>query len=111
MLNQSTSENQNFPNIHNLSDVQAVLNNFTGEQDISKALGTIMRDYLNAKLFQLKITNLQYETKWGLSFFEFEKQSATWENAGSYELEQEYYAWSEIVSETEHYSKLIKLWN
>lgn len=109
-MNYSAPASFNIPPVTNLSDVKCILNLFTEEQDISKALNTVMFDYLNAKLFQLKIKNIQYEAKWGLSFAEFEQQSGTWENAGSYNLEQEYYAWSEIVSETEYFSNLLKQW-
>jgi predicted protein tyrosine phosphatase len=46
-----------------------------------------------------------------MSFEDFEYQSATWQNAASYELEQEYYQWSEVVSEIEHYQNIIKKWS
>ncbi len=96
--------------IKNLSDVQEIFKDITGQQNVNIAINKLIKDYLQTKIFQLKIQNVQYETKWGLTYSEFEQKSTTWDNASSYEIEQEYYNWGEIVSETNHFKKLIEQW-
>ncbi len=105
-----THNSKNFETIKNLSDVQKIFKDITGQQNINIAINKLIKDYLQTKIFQLKIQNVQYETKWGLTYSEFEKKSSTWDNASSYEIEQEYYNWGEIISETNHFKKQMEQW-
>ena len=67
-----------------------------------------MKDYIAAKLFQLKVEIAQFETKWGCTYLEFERESAKWENGASYEIEQEYYNWGDTITELIHFENLSK---
>ncbi len=92
--------------ISELADIQKVFEKITGENDINKAFQELIKDYFKAKIFQLKIQITQLETKWRLTYEEFEKESASWENGMTYEIEQEYYHWGELLTELEHFIKL-----
>ena len=110
MKNTGLLDSQNFPSIMHVSDVQKIFENVTGQQDVNIAIHKLMKDYILAKVFQLKVQNTQYEIKWSLTYNEFEQESAKWENGSSYEIEQEYYNWGEIITELEHFNKLSKQW-
>ncbi len=97
-------------NINQISDVQKIFEDITGERDINKAIHGLLKDYIKTKLFQLKVQNIQYETNYGLTYYEFEKKSANWENGSTYEIELEYYKWGEIITEIEYFKKLAKQW-
>lgn len=97
-------------NITTVNDIQRIFEDITGQEDINKAFNELIEDYIKAKIFQLKIQLTQMELKWGMSYEEFEKESINFPNGSSYEIEQEYYNWGEIVTELEHFNKLIKQW-
>jgi hypothetical protein len=46
-----------------------------------------------------------------MDFYQFEAESATWENAATYELEKQYYEWSSIISEIQFYTELLNKWS
>lgn len=93
-----------------VKDIQGVFETITGYSDVNKAFPELIKDYLNAKIFQLSVQVTQLELKWGYTYNEFEKESVKWENGASYEIEQEYYHWGELISELEHFTKLKKQW-
>jgi hypothetical protein len=99
------------PEVKNLTDILAILTEINQIEDVALSFPKLIIDFFEAKLFLLNVKNLQFRTKWNMSFEDFEYQSATWQNAASYELEQEYYQWSEVVSEIEHYQNIIKKWS
>ena len=110
MRNATVSQINNRPAINNISDIQKMFENITGHSDINVAFSELIKDYIHSKEFQLKVQNAQYEIKWGLTYNEFEKESAKWENGSSYEIEQEYYNWGEIISELQHFKNLALQW-
>ncbi len=93
--------------ITKVSDVQQIFESITGQNDINKAFQELIKDYVQAKIFQLRVQITQLELKWGLSYEEFEKESVKWENGSSYEIEQEYYQWGEYISELDHFPNSI----
>lgn len=101
----------NFPGIESMSDVQTIVSLFTQETNTGKAFATVMTDYVRLKIYWLKTENARHESIWGMDFYQFETQSATWENAASYELEKQYYEWSSVVSELQFYSELLSKWS
>ena len=98
-------------NITNVNDIQKIFEDITGQEDINKAFNELIEDYIKAKIFQLKIQLTQIEIKWGMTYEEFEKESVNFPNGSSYEIEQEYYKWGEIVTELDHFKKLITQWS
>ena len=110
MKNTNLFENKYSLSIMHISDVQKIFEDITGKKDINIAVNELMKDYILAKVFQLKVQNTQFEIKWGLTYNEFEKESSKWENGSSYEIEQEYYNWGETITELEHFNKLSKQW-
>lgn len=106
-----TNTNQKqFPAVKNISEIQKIFEKLTGQNDVNKALQELIIDYIRAKEFQLSVQNTQYEIKWGLSYNDFETESAKWENGSSYEIEQEYYNWGEVITELAHFKNLAKEW-
>ena len=110
MKNTNILGNKQVLSIMQISDVQKIFEDITGKQDINIAVNELMKDYILAKVFQLKVQNAQFEIKWGLNYNEFEQESSKWENASTYEIEQEYYNWGELITELEHFNKLAKQW-
>ncbi len=90
--------------------IEEVVQNITGQTDFNQSFEAMLKDYFEAKIFQLKTQIAQLESKCGLLYFEFEKKSAKWENGSSYEIEQEYYAWGELMTELDHFTKLNEEW-
>ncbi len=102
---------KNFPRIETFTDITQVMHLFSEETNPGKALAIILTDYVRMKMYWLKTENARYESKWGFDFFQFEKDSAHWENAGAYELEKEYYEWSTVISELKFYKDLQEKWS
>ena len=98
----TTTNRKQFLAVKNISEIQQIFTKLTGQNDVNKALQELIIDYIRAKEFQLSVQNTQYEIKWRLSYSDFETESAKWENGASYEIEQEYYNWREIISELAH---------
>jgi len=110
MKNTGILENKYSQSIMQISDIQKIFEDITGKQDINIAVHELIKDYILAKVFQLKVQNTQFEIKWGLTYNEFEQESSKWKNGASYEIEQEYYNWGEVITELEHFNKLSKQW-
>lgn len=96
--------------INEVADIQKIFATITGQNDINQAFHELVNDYFQAKIFQLKVQITQLELKWGLSYEEFEKESINWDKGASYEIEQEYYHWGELLTELEHFINLKKQW-
>ncbi len=91
-----------------VSDIQIIAKKLTGVSELNMAMEQLVVDYLYTKKFMLKTQISKFEAKWNLTYHEFEKESANWENGFSYEIEQEYYEWGALVSELEYFEKIGK---
>ncbi len=89
-------------------NIHIVTKKMTGVSELNMAMEQLVVDYLYTKQFMLKTQISEFETKWNLTYHEFEKESANWENGFSYEIEQEYYEWGALVSELEYFEKIGK---
>jgi hypothetical protein len=70
----------------------------------------LLSDYFTLKIFYISQEVIRYETKWNMSYYEFEKNSVNMPDGFSYELEKEYYEWGEKVALLEYYQKLKDEW-
>ncbi len=100
-----------FPGVENLNDVQTIISLFTQEANPGRAFAKVMTEYVRLKIYWLKSENMRFENIFGMDFYQFEAESALWENAATYELEKQYYEWSSIISEIQFYTELLNKWS
>lgn len=93
-----------------METVQQQIINLTNETDFDNALGVVFKDYIRYKLYYLRSENNRLETKWGMTFDEFEKKSPEMEDGMSFDMEQAYYQWEAIITELEHLKNKLKQW-
>lgn len=79
--------------------------------DYNQALTKMINDYLQLKIRFLSEENKRFESKFNMTFANYEKQTAKDPKSAGYTTEQEYYSWSEIVTELDYYKKLHDQWN
>lgn len=83
----------------------------TAKEDIEQSIMSILPEYINLKIYYIKQEILRYETKWNMTYVEFESRSTDFADGFSYEVEQEYYDWGEKVALLEYYQKLREEWS
>lgn len=83
----------------------------TAKKDIEQSILSILPEYINLKIYYIRQEILRYETKWNMTYKEFESKSTELPDGFSQELEQEYYDWGEKVALLEYYQKLREEWS
>ena len=93
-----------------METVQQQIIEFTKATDFENALSIVFKDYVRYKLYYLKNENNRYETKWGMTFDEFEKKSPDMKGGMSFATEQEYYQWEAVITELEYFKNKLQQW-
>ncbi len=83
----------------------------TAKHDIEQSIMSILPEYINLKIFYIRQEILRYETKWNMTYSEFEVLSKELPDGFSFEMEQEYYDWGEKVALLDHFQKLREEWS
>lgn len=83
----------------------------TAKKDIEQSILSILPEYINLKIYYIKQEILRYETKWNMTYSEFEAHSKELPDGFSFEVEQEYYDWGEKAALLEYYQKLREEWS
>ena len=86
-----------------VEDVLKVMEKYSNKNDVYQTFKKLLKSHISNQIAQLETKKMQYEKKWNCSYANFEKVSSTWKNSASYDLEQDYYCWGEIVSELQYY--------
>lgn len=85
------------------------LTRVTQTPDLEAAFWQVFNEYVAMKMAALRQANKDYESKWGMTFDEFARQSRDGtlkENAYSWNVEQDYWGWEQTVTLLNHYGSL-----
>ena len=77
--------------------------------DLETALWKVLLEYVDLKRKALEEEIAQFERKWGMTFEEFSqrcREGSLSEDAYSWEVEQDFWAWESAVTLLQHYSSL-----
>ena len=94
-------------------ELGVLLTEITDMPDMRAALRKILAEYLDLKLEMLDAQIKHFETKWGMSFADFSEKCAKGqldEDAYTYDVEKDFWAWEEAVTLKKHYESLPVPW-
>ena len=89
---------------------QSELYELTGRKEPNEAFRKLVQWYLRAELFRLEFQKNEFETKWKMTFEEFEEKSNDMPNASSMEMEEVYFDWDGVVGSLIDINLMTKKW-
>ena len=90
-----------------------LLTQLTKTADFDAALWTLLLDYLDLKLQTLAAEDAVFVQKWGMSFAEFQHRleaNTLAQDAYTYAVEQDFWAWEKIETLRQYYGELRARW-
>ncbi len=93
-----------------VEDVLKIMEKYANKNDVYQVFKKLLKSHILNQIVKLETKKKQYEKKWNCSYSNFEKLSSAWEECTSYDLEQDYYHWGEIVTELQYYQNFINSW-